>query len=200
MLDEICRTVVGDEAIPKFGRSDAPLDLHFVDQVGEAIRLRGFDREHATLSGDRAGTSGIRLYPHSNSSFFQLDGDDRAHMVRVAKGPNGEPDLSVGSRLLSAAGTASGTPTPSFWTELPGYYIYPPFGMVEVVLRGGRLFLDYGVVYECELEPLGDLCFRQLSGPCRLEVVRFERSEISNSVDRFVLNDMMFRRHARAIL
>jgi hypothetical protein len=194
MLSAVIRETCPDVApVP----SPPPRTGNFVTSSGEPASVTFESGSGAQLAfrGER-----IPLQAHSSETFYPLGGPDRAHMLRVHTRDGNVSSLTWGrmhfaadvrrrsSRAVAGDGAAA----------LEGVYEYPGFGRAEVIHRNGRLYLDYGVVYETLLRPAGVHTFVQERGPCHGETIRFRASR-SGDGPSFVMNGMEFRRvHASA--
>lgn len=192
MLYQVCRAVV-DSYLPNFGRRDEIFDLTAENSKGKTLHLKGGNGKDPELVENNCR---IKLYPHSEKVYFLLNGDHRRHMLRISGSGKGDAKIKLGDQVFyeklsrlrrQQAATES-------WKELSGLYLYPHFGKAEVIYRETGLYLSYGVVYETLLQPVGGMCFKQKSGPCRHETIEFRRDANTGEIASFVLNGMVFLR------
>lgn len=193
MLYLACRASVA--TLPGFGQADARHDvlagnrrelLRFISGPGQAAQLI------------RNGQP-VRLWRHSRSAYFLCDGAQRRHMLRLsglADPAHGDAVLTLGSvvfyqrlsRLRSVAAAAGA------WDAWAGVYRHAVFGKVELICRQGQLHLSYGAAYECALEHLDGLRFRQAPGAFCFETIDLQTDPATGAPLSFLLNQMLFLR------
>lgn len=189
MLYLACRATVA--ALPAFGQAAECHDVLAGSRRG-LLRFRSGEQA-AQLIGDRQT---IGLWRYSHGAYFLLDGAQRRHMLRIRGLDRGDAILTLGSevfyeqlRRLRKVPAATGE-----WDAWVGVYRHALFGKVELICRDGQLHLSYGAAYECLLEHVGGLRFRQAPGAFCFECIELQTDPATGGPLSFVLNHMLFLR------
>ncbi|MFC1747475.1 serine hydrolase domain-containing protein [Pseudomonadota bacterium] len=197
MLNQVCREVLDSDSLPNFGRRIRDIDIVAKNNMGNTINLRSSHGIDPKLieNGHK-----IRLYPHSEKSYFLLDGSHNSHMLRISGLDKENVKISLGDQVYyEKEKRQKRQPSPpKTWEKLTGRYLNDPFGVVEIINRENRLYLSYGVVYETQLLQFDDSRFKQKSGPFRNEAIEFKKK--ADKISSFVLNGMVFIRQFKLTL
>jgi len=85
--------------------------------------------------------------------------------------------------------------TTNWLSAFTGIFEYPAFGRAEVLHRGHKLYLNFGVIYETVLTNIEQNTFRQTKGPFAGECIQFAPPAGSGANSPyFILNGMKFKR------
>jgi hypothetical protein len=195
VLDHCARRATGGSLPPEWHLE--PMSISAANRTGTAIRL-----ESGPTGAIELLSQGVshRMIPLTDRVLRFADEPHARHVLRVARSAGDDAIITIGDqryvedlhRLLERRDP------PPHRTDLTGAYHHPLFGEVEVLVRDGRLSLEFGAMYESPLEPVDDLHFIQRAGPFRREVVDFRLDGESEAVSGFAIGGMVFDRREPA--
>ncbi|HVW95580.1 MAG TPA: serine hydrolase [Mucilaginibacter sp.] len=175
-------------------RPPIPFEGEFSSQTGEVLRLRIGPGIVNQVTLRKKSTPLLFCSPRN---YFQLDGDDRRNMIRIHTKKGEVYEVTNGAeyyRLADDRRINKRAPASS-WRAFAGIYEYPAFGRVEVLLRGHRLYMNFGVIYETLLTHGEKNTFIQNKGPFSGEAVCFAAPAAPGQISPyFILNGMKFKR------
>lgn len=193
LLYQVCREHFIEDGLPLFGLVEKKFSIRAKSGCGTSIRVTAnvSQKTHAIKAGNE-----ISLHPYSSNSFFQLTGECRTDMLRVAGAETGDAVVSLGNQIFyeDDKRIKNQKRGASHFEEFCGLYRYPPFGKLKIIQREGKIYISFGVIYETILEQVSELDFKQLTGPFRYELIRFERNQDSKKIISFKLDNMRFER------
>ena len=190
ILYQACQASLGNKALPRFGRQEESINV-LAGNRNSAVRFQEKRGQPPTFT---LGEREITLYPQSQNVYF-LNEDSCSHMLRVKRVTEGDAILSIGDQVYyeKIARLKNKPEAPELWKNLAGVYCHDVLGKVEVIYREGKLYLSYGAGYETVLQPIGELCFRQKTGPFCYETIEFQADPETGEIRSFLLNEMAFK-------
>lgn len=137
----------------------------------------------------------VTLYHQNHRRFYMIDGPYKNSMLRVYRRKGVVKRISVGpdfyySKLPMRIERDTILPN---WKRFTGMFYCEFFDKAEILQRDGKLFINWGAIYETVLTHLENGLFIQKRGPFHLEQLKFNVADNWKD-DNFTISELIFKR------